>query len=269
MDGLGETGPACAGWESGRSLAQNPPHGYRADSPPDGREGEAQRVPYVAAISGKGGAYRQRASRRAQSAAAFAGGERPAAPSAEKAPSGGGEAGRNGGVASVPAGRPAGFPGGLALHGLRGPGRGRCGRRASRGSGAPARKQHGRGDAHLWRGPCFEAGRTRKTASHRDARQDRTRRAARGRCSRGRTGQGHANEPLFGGGTGEMRLTDQENIAESGIDIVCSPPGKRLQNVLLLSGGEKALAAVALLRSEEHTSELQSLRHLVCRLLLE
>jgi chromosome segregation protein len=52
---------------------------------------------------------------------------------------------------------------------------------------------------------------------------------------------------LFGGGTGEMRLTDQENLAESGIDIVCSPPGKRLQNVLLLSGGEKALAAFALL----------------------
>jgi chromosome segregation protein len=54
-------------------------------------------------------------------------------------------------------------------------------------------------------------------------------------------------QTLFGGGTGEMRLVDQENIAESGIDIVCSPPGKRLQNVLLLSGGEKALAAVALL----------------------
>jgi chromosome segregation protein len=54
-------------------------------------------------------------------------------------------------------------------------------------------------------------------------------------------------QTLFGGGTGEMRLTDGENAAESGIDIVCSPPGKRLQNVLLLSGGEKALAAVALL----------------------
>jgi len=52
---------------------------------------------------------------------------------------------------------------------------------------------------------------------------------------------------LFGGGTGEMRLTDQDNLAESGIDIICSPPGKRLQNVLLLSGGEKALSAVALL----------------------
>ncbi len=56
-----------------------------------------------------------------------------------------------------------------------------------------------------------------------------------------------AFQTLFGGGTGEMRLTDQENVAESGIDIICSPPGKRLQNVLLLSGGEKALAAVALL----------------------
>ena len=54
-------------------------------------------------------------------------------------------------------------------------------------------------------------------------------------------------QTLFGGGTGEMRLTDQENLADSGIDIVCSPPGKRLQNVLLLSGGEKALSAVALL----------------------
>ncbi|MGE5568243.1 MAG: chromosome segregation protein SMC [Rhodospirillales bacterium] len=52
---------------------------------------------------------------------------------------------------------------------------------------------------------------------------------------------------LFNGGTGEMRLTDEENVNESGIDIVASPPGKRLQNVLLLSGGEKALTALALL----------------------
>ncbi|RPI07791.1 MAG: chromosome segregation protein SMC, partial [Acidobacteriales bacterium] len=52
---------------------------------------------------------------------------------------------------------------------------------------------------------------------------------------------------LFGGGTGEMRLTDEANIGESGVEIVASPPGKRLQNVLLLSGGEKALTALALL----------------------
>jgi chromosome segregation protein len=52
---------------------------------------------------------------------------------------------------------------------------------------------------------------------------------------------------LFGGGIGEMRLTDEENVAESGIDIVASPPGKKLQNVLLLSGGEKSLTAMALL----------------------
>jgi chromosome segregation protein len=52
---------------------------------------------------------------------------------------------------------------------------------------------------------------------------------------------------LFAGGTGEMRLTDDTNIAESGIDIVASPPGKKLQNVLLLSGGEKSLTAMALL----------------------
>jgi chromosome segregation protein len=52
---------------------------------------------------------------------------------------------------------------------------------------------------------------------------------------------------LFGGGNAFMRLTDEENTAESGIDVVASPPGKRLQNVLLLSGGEKALTALALL----------------------
>jgi chromosome segregation protein len=52
---------------------------------------------------------------------------------------------------------------------------------------------------------------------------------------------------LFGGGQGFMRLTDVENSAESGIDVVASPPGKKLQNVLLLSGGEKALTALALL----------------------
>ena len=52
---------------------------------------------------------------------------------------------------------------------------------------------------------------------------------------------------LFGGGHAYMRLTDEENSAESGIDVVASPPGKKLQNVLLLSGGEKAMTALALL----------------------
>ena len=52
---------------------------------------------------------------------------------------------------------------------------------------------------------------------------------------------------LFGGGQALMKLTDQENAADSGIDIIASPPGKKLQNILLLSGGEKALTALALL----------------------
>ena len=44
-----------------------------------------------------------------------------------------------------------------------------------------------------------------------------------------------------------MKLTDAENSNESGIEIVASPPGKKLQNLLLLSGGEKALTALSLL----------------------
>src|SRR6202000_713697 len=52
---------------------------------------------------------------------------------------------------------------------------------------------------------------------------------------------------LFGGGQAFMKLTDAENSNESGIDIIASPPGKKLQNVLLLSGGEKALTALSLL----------------------
>jgi chromosome segregation protein len=54
-------------------------------------------------------------------------------------------------------------------------------------------------------------------------------------------------QTLFGGGMGEMRLTDENNAGESGIEIIASPPGKKVQNVLLLSGGEKALAAISLL----------------------
>ncbi|MBX7219500.1 MAG: chromosome segregation protein SMC [Blastocatellia bacterium] len=51
---------------------------------------------------------------------------------------------------------------------------------------------------------------------------------------------------LFGGGRGEMVLIDQEDVLESGLDIIAQPPGKRLQSVLLLSGGEKAMAALSL-----------------------
>ena len=52
---------------------------------------------------------------------------------------------------------------------------------------------------------------------------------------------------LFQGGQAFLRLTDTENYDESGLEIVASPPGKKLQNVLLLSGGEKSLTALALL----------------------
>ena len=56
-----------------------------------------------------------------------------------------------------------------------------------------------------------------------------------------------AFQSLFGGGHGEMRLSEPDSSGEAGIDIVAQPPGKRLQNVFLLSGGEKALTALALL----------------------
>ncbi len=52
---------------------------------------------------------------------------------------------------------------------------------------------------------------------------------------------------LFGGGSGAMKLTDETDLQQSGIDLHAQPPGKKLQNVLLLSGGEKALTAIALL----------------------
>lgn len=52
---------------------------------------------------------------------------------------------------------------------------------------------------------------------------------------------------MFGGGKGELRLTDAENLLETGIDIIAMPPGKKLTSIELMSGGEKALTAVALI----------------------
>src|SRR5690606_40928317 len=75
----------------------------------------------------------------------------------------------------------------------------------------------------------------------------------------------------------DLRLTDEQNVAESGIEIYAQPKGKRPSTLTQLSGGEKTLTSTAFLfaiylikpRSEEHTSELQSRENLVCRLLLE
>ncbi len=54
---------------------------------------------------------------------------------------------------------------------------------------------------------------------------------------------------LFGGGRAELKLTTPDDLLNTGVDIVAQPPGKKLQNLGLLSGGERALTAIALLFS--------------------
>ncbi|ARI77506.1 chromosome segregation protein SMC [Halobacillus mangrovi] len=60
---------------------------------------------------------------------------------------------------------------------------------------------------------------------------------------------GEVFRDLFGGGKADLQLTEPENMLETGVDIVAQPPGKKLQNLSLLSGGERALTAIALLFS--------------------
>jgi chromosome segregation protein len=54
---------------------------------------------------------------------------------------------------------------------------------------------------------------------------------------------------VFGGGNADLILSDENDVLESGIEIVARPPGKQLQSILLLSGGEQTMVAVSLLFS--------------------
>ena len=56
-----------------------------------------------------------------------------------------------------------------------------------------------------------------------------------------------AFKELFGGGKGTLELAEGEDILEAGVRIIAQPPGKKLQNMMQLSGGEKALTAISLL----------------------
>lgn len=57
----------------------------------------------------------------------------------------------------------------------------------------------------------------------------------------------HTFKKLFRGGQGQLRLTDPDNLLETGVEILAQPPGKKLSNLELMSGGEKALTATALI----------------------
>ena len=59
----------------------------------------------------------------------------------------------------------------------------------------------------------------------------------------------HVFSQIFGGGTADLILLDEKHLLQTGIDIIAQPPGKKLQNMLLLSGGERSLTAIALLFS--------------------